>query len=130
VCQWFSACVGVSVCVCVRVRVSGCVPVCLCERPCVCPCVRVPNAVCACVSVCPCVWVCARVCLFVCLCVSLCLCAITMVISGKYCAQRILAVVRSNYVLEFGYLRFLRVTHFCYLRFHSICTPVNKCFQR
>jgi hypothetical protein len=52
--------------------------------------------------VCPCVCVCARVSGCVCLCVSvcLCLCAITIVFSGKYYAQCILAVVRRNYVLH------------------------------
>jgi hypothetical protein len=73
-------------------------------------CVRVSG----CVPVCG--WVCVRVSL------SVCLCAITMVISGTYYAQHILAVVRRNYVLHmFCYLR---------LRLHSICTPVNKRFQR
>jgi hypothetical protein len=113
-------CFCVSVCVCMFMCL--CVSVCLCERPCMCPCARV--SVCLCVSVC----------------VSVYLCAITMVISGKYHAQRILAAVRRNCVLQVlllmvstcyksCYLWFLRVTHFCYLRFQSICNPINKRFQ-
>jgi hypothetical protein len=43
-----------------------------------------------------CVPVCVRVPMSLCV----CLCAITMVISGKYYAQRILVVVRRNYVLH------------------------------
>jgi hypothetical protein len=69
-----------------------CVSALVCVRVCLCLCVRV----CVCVHVSGCVPV--YVCL--CACVSLCLCAVTMVISGKYYAQRILAVVRRNYVLQ------------------------------
>jgi hypothetical protein len=97
----------------VCVLVSGCVPVCVCLCACVCPClylyvhecVSMCLCLCPCVCVCPCFCVCVRPCACVCVrarvcpCVSVCLCAIKMVISGKYYAQRILAVVR-NYVLH------------------------------
>jgi hypothetical protein len=93
-------CISVCPCVCVCLWVSVWAPLCVSACPClcvfVCPCARP----CMCVPVCPRIWMRPRVCLFVSLCVSVCLCAITMVISGKYYAQRILAAVRRNYVLH------------------------------
>jgi Na+/H+ antiporter NhaD/arsenite permease-like protein len=58
-----------------------------------------------CVAICVCLCVSVFLCVSVCLCVSaclyvrvsVCLCAIAMVISGKYYAQHILAVVGRKY---------------------------------
>jgi hypothetical protein len=99
------ACLGVSVSVCGSVCLSLCVLVCVC--------VCVPVSLCAYVwvSVCVPVCVCARLCLPLCdrVCVCVCVCpwacsgfleTVTMVISRKYYAQRILELVRKNYMLR------------------------------
>jgi hypothetical protein len=89
------------------------VSMCLCVCPCVSACVCVSMSACVSISVCVCPCFCVPV--SVCVHVFVCVCAITMVISGKYYAQRILAVVRRNYVLHvvtysFYVLQFLLLT--------------------
>jgi hypothetical protein len=55
------------------------------------------------------------------------LCVMSFATYGFYVLQILLLTVSMCY--KFCYLQFLRVTHFCYLCFNSICTPVNKRFQ-
>jgi hypothetical protein len=102
-CLFVYVCVRVSISVCVRVCLCLGVSVCLRERPLVCLCVRPCFCVYLC-CVCPCTRVCVCPCVrprvSVCARVSVFLCVKTMVISGKDYAQRILAVVRKNYVLN------------------------------
>jgi hypothetical protein len=106
---------GHHTCVCLLcVRASVCVP--MCVRLCLCVSVFVCVSLCLCV--CPCV--CLRLCVSmsfsvsVSVCVSFCLCASVCLLrllrngyhgnSGKYYAQRILAVVGRNYVFKLFFI--------------------------
>jgi hypothetical protein len=132
-----------------RVCVQGSVSVFLCERPCVlvcvCPCVCVS----ALVRIHPCLCLCVSICMPVCVHVSVCYnngnfwetlhlahpsstkkeLRVTSFATYGFCVLQILLLMVSM-CYKFCYLRFLCVTHFCCLCFYSICTPINKCFQR
>jgi hypothetical protein len=98
-------CVCLCVWVCLRVCVSACLCACVCVSMCSCVnvCVRVFTGLCLYVHfVCLCErpYVCVLMSVCVSTCLFVCLCAISVVISGKYYAQHILAVVRRNYMLQ------------------------------